>query len=335
MNAQFALLFLTVSASALAQTAPEATVSTAELIVRSEQSCTLRINGRDEGEIQANVMRNIAVKPGDLLLECDAGRGQRAEKVVKAVAGESAVALFSFGPYERYSRVTDGVLDRQERIVWASSDNGSQISWEGAKSFCAAKGERWRLPSHFEWASLWDRSNNNVRRWVDPYDQWYDRNVSITTSLIRWTTPCFFKDDGMMLCHGDIVEKRPPERFEIFGFSTDHAQNGRALCVRNDGARADAGIQIDQVTEFESRRLRLPQIGGARITSVQPDGSAAKAGLLAGDIVIGLNGTAIGNAEQLKLLIQKSEPGRTATFSVFRDGETMSVAVVLGSAGSQ
>jgi Protein of unknown function (DUF1566) len=54
------------------------------------------------------------------------------------------------------------VLDTGTGLMWAARDNGSNISWQGAKSYCENYGEGgykdWRMPTQNELAGLYDKS---------------------------------------------------------------------------------------------------------------------------------------------------------------------------------
>lgn len=154
--------------------------------------------------------------------------------------------------------------------------------------------------------------------------------ASLVTRLIRCTTPCFFNNASHdVWCPWRSRDEA--RKTGIAGFGTAQPQNKRALCIRDDGARADAGIALEDAGELESRRLRLAKLGGARVASIQAIVAAATAGLVIGDVITGLDGTDIANGTQLQQLIQKAEPGRAAVFSLFRDGQILTVSVTLGS----
>jgi len=52
------------------------------------------------------------------------------------------------------------VLDTKTNLMWAGKDNGSDVSWPDAKSYCenyhAGNYADWRLPTNDELASLYD-----------------------------------------------------------------------------------------------------------------------------------------------------------------------------------
>ncbi|MCX5828041.1 MAG: caspase family protein [Deltaproteobacteria bacterium] len=55
------------------------------------------------------------------------------------------------------------VLDSKTNLMWAAKDNGSNISWAGAKSYCENYSvggvTGWRMPTQSELAGLYDASN--------------------------------------------------------------------------------------------------------------------------------------------------------------------------------
>lgn len=57
-------------------------------------------------------------------------------------------------------RTNGTVLDTKTALMWAAADNGTDISWEAAKSYCEnydAGGYRdWRMPTTGELAGLYD-----------------------------------------------------------------------------------------------------------------------------------------------------------------------------------
>jgi hypothetical protein len=56
----------------------------------------------------------------------------------------------------------DTVIDTKTDLMWAAKDNGSEITWENAKSYCenyrVGGYSDWRMPTQNELASLYDAS---------------------------------------------------------------------------------------------------------------------------------------------------------------------------------
>ena len=57
---------------------------------------------------------------------------------------------------QRFVSTKDVVRDNRQDIVWSSSDNGSDIDWNGATSYCASKGSGWSLPTSAQAQSMFD-----------------------------------------------------------------------------------------------------------------------------------------------------------------------------------
>jgi serine protease Do len=88
------------------------------------------------------------------------------------------------------------------------------------------------------------------------------------------------------------------------------------------------GVYITSVTETLAQQYDLPS-AGVIIQQVISGGSAEKAGLQAGDVVTAYNDSPVFNSDQLMSAIKASKVGDTVTLTVVRDGNTMSIDVVL------
>ena len=66
-------------------------------------------------------------------------------------------------------------------------------------------------------------------------------------------------------------------------------------------------------------------------SAVDPAGPAAKAGLRAGDVIVGIDGRTITSAEELIALIRKHAPGERIVITYLRAGHRRTTTVVLGS----
>ncbi len=83
------------------------------------------------------------------------------------------------------------------------------------------------------------------------------------------------------------------------------------------------------------QRIGIPMpdgttLTGIRVTDVESQGPSAKAGMLPGDIIVGIEGSPIINAESLSSLISSSRSGDTVEVRIFRDGELLTLDVTLG-----
>jgi serine protease Do len=90
------------------------------------------------------------------------------------------------------------------------------------------------------------------------------------------------------------------------------------------------GVQIQPVTADIAESLGLKQAEGALVAEPQSDSPAAKAGILAGDVITTLNGEAIKDARDLAKKIGAMAPGSTIKLAVVRKGDTKTLSMTLG-----
>jgi len=69
---------------------------------------------------------------------------------------------------------------------------------------------------------------------------------------------------------------------------------------------------------------------GVFVQQVTPGGPAAKAGMLASDIIVGINGRTVTDGDQLVQSISSAQPGTTVNLKVLRDGKTVEVPIRIG-----
>jgi serine protease Do len=89
------------------------------------------------------------------------------------------------------------------------------------------------------------------------------------------------------------------------------------------------GVQVQPVTAEIAGALGLDQPRGALVAEAQPDSPAAKAGLMAGDVVASVNGTAIKDARELSKTIAGSAPGSTVKLGVVRQRSEQTITATL------
>ena len=86
------------------------------------------------------------------------------------------------------------------------------------------------------------------------------------------------------------------------------------------------GVSVSDVSA-ETQLYGIPK--GAAIQSVTENSPAAKAGLVAGDIVTQVDGTALNGSSDLVDIVGKCIPGDTLVLTVYRQGQTMELTVVI------
>ncbi|HLY57871.1 MAG TPA: PDZ domain-containing protein [Stellaceae bacterium] len=71
-----------------------------------------------------------------------------------------------------------------------------------------------------------------------------------------------------------------------------------------------------------------PAIGGL-VTLVLPDTAAARAGILAGDVLVSIGGTTIDSDNSVRAFVRKATPGTAVPIVLYRDGTKMELTAVL------
>jgi hypothetical protein len=88
------------------------------------------------------------------------------------------------------------------------------------------------------------------------------------------------------------------------------------------------GAAVRTVTDDIAAAKRLPAAYGVEVGSVKPDSPAEAAGIRSGDVITGVGAyTLNGGAEQFRRAVAARRPGDTMALTVWRDGESVDVAV--------
>ncbi len=95
-------------------------------------------------------------------------------------------------------------------------------------------------------------------------------------------------------------------------------------------SRGWIGVTMQALTENAAKALGLKKAQGALISSVMEDEPAAKAGIKAGDVIIGVNGKDVEDSAALLRAIAGEKPGSKTTVTIWRDGKAKDVIVTLG-----
>jgi S1-C subfamily serine protease len=90
------------------------------------------------------------------------------------------------------------------------------------------------------------------------------------------------------------------------------------------------GIEMESLTPSLQQQYGFSVASGAVIMSVISGTPAASAGLLQGDIIVGINGTTIGGGADVQLVISSHHPGDVITISIVRGTKHLSIKLTLG-----
>jgi serine protease Do len=90
------------------------------------------------------------------------------------------------------------------------------------------------------------------------------------------------------------------------------------------------GVQIQPVTADIADSLGMKKAEGAIVDSAQDGSPAAKAGVQAGDVITGVNGTPVKNARDLARTIAMASPDSAVKLDIVRSGQPQTVTVTLG-----
>ena len=94
--------------------------------------------------------------------------------------------------------------------------------------------------------------------------------------------------------------------------------------------RGYLGVIIQPVTPSMAKAFNLNSDNGAVVGQVESGSPADKAGLKAGDVILKLNGKTIKDYNEFRNEIAGTEPGKTVTLTVLRDGKQKEIKVKLG-----
>jgi len=95
-------------------------------------------------------------------------------------------------------------------------------------------------------------------------------------------------------------------------------------------SRGMIGVQIQNVGREDAKALGLPRIGGALVNKITPGGSADKAGVQVGDVILSFAGRDIATSADLPPLVGSTKPGTSADLVIFREGKTLTLPVSVG-----
>ena len=94
--------------------------------------------------------------------------------------------------------------------------------------------------------------------------------------------------------------------------------------------RGQLGVQVKGVDSDIAKALKLDSAQGAIVADVSDGSGAAKAGIQAGDIILGYNGQPIRDAADLPPLVGMTKPGSRVPVEILRQGKKQTLQVTIG-----
>ena len=101
------------------------------------------------------------------------------------------------------------------------------------------------------------------------------------------------------------------------------------LIAHGKVSRGALGVSIQDLTPPLAEAMGVKAPGGAVVSQVVPQSAAAKAGIEAGDVIIGLDGEPVLGSGPLRNEIGQKQPGDTVRLTLLRDGKERTVTATL------
>jgi C-terminal processing protease CtpA/Prc len=111
---------------------------------------------------------------------------------------------------------------------------------------------------------------------------------------------------------------------------TPEADEPDTMVFLGDEGTSWLGVESQEVTSGKAKELKLPAERGVLLGRILPDSPAAKAGLKDNDVITEINGQRVEGEAQFRRMIHEIPAGRSAQFTVWRDGRAQTINVTLG-----
>src|SRR5262249_32776902 len=95
------------------------------------------------------------------------------------------------------------------------------------------------------------------------------------------------------------------------------------------------GVQVQPVTADIADSLGLKKAEGALVSEPQSGSPAAKAGILAGDVITAVDGHDVKDSHDLARKVSAIAPGTAVKLSILRKGEAQTVSMTIGEVPNQ
>lgn len=102
------------------------------------------------------------------------------------------------------------------------------------------------------------------------------------------------------------------------------------LMTKGSVDRGWLGLTIQDVSFEKMKSLHLDKPKGAYVVDVAKGGPASSAGIKAGDVIVSLDGKAVGDSGELRNIVANAPIGSTIKVEVMRDGKKLTIPVKVG-----
>ena len=94
-------------------------------------------------------------------------------------------------------------------------------------------------------------------------------------------------------------------------------------------SRGVIGVSIsrDPITKDVAQAFGLPNTNGALVSAVSPGTPAAKAGILAGDVIVEYNGRPVTDSDSLVTMVVNTKPGTTVPVTIYRENKRQTLNI--------
>ena len=108
------------------------------------------------------------------------------------------------------------------------------------------------------------------------------------------------------------------------------SQVAQSLVQSGKVVRGYLGVSVQDISPALAESFNLKSRDGALVAQVEPNSPAARAGLKEGDVIAGVNGQSVADANQLTLAVGAIPPGTKIELTLRRDGKTEQIAATTG-----
>ena len=122
----------------------------------------------------------------------------------------------------------------------------------------------------------------------------------------------------------------PPADAPMLGGAGQHVVlPGDDPAMLNGPSQGYLGVGMRDVDTERAAQLKLREVRGTEIITVDHDAPAAKAGLRVHDVILGMNNQPIDGQAQFTRMLHDTPAGRTVTLLISRDGQIMTLTAQL------